>query len=170
MPTGLDLPPSWQVFPPIRTVCFRRAKLGALTMRCRRCHAVLWKEYGQASRFLCHAFFAMLSCSVVVSSLRAEQVEANRAASASQLPAERIVSISRIVIGLRAAVSQLSSYPLETSFPRVTQVSHERLAAQACDGRCAMVKAAYVPDDGIYLTIGSIPSIARWIDQFCCTS
>lgn len=58
---------------------------------------------------------------------------------------------SKLLLELAADIAKYSTYAAPTDFPRVSQVSHEELAAHACGGPCRLVRAAFVPGEGIYL-------------------
>jgi hypothetical protein len=93
--------------------------------------------------------FALLLGAVAPVTLAADPD--NRTKIAANAIAQRLHSMPVLVIDLLRAINKISKYPFPTDFPNVAQVSHEELERHACGGKCAMVKAAYVPQQGIYV-------------------
>jgi hypothetical protein len=60
-------------------------------------------------------------------------------------------STSALVTDLLQAINRISTYSPPTEVPAVAHVSRDELERLACGGACALVKAAYLPDRGIYL-------------------
>lgn len=70
---------------------------------------------------------------------------------ASNAIAQRLHSMPVLVIALLRAISAISDYPFPANFPNVAQVTHQELERHACGGKCTMVEAAYVPQEGIFV-------------------
>jgi hypothetical protein len=94
--------------------------------------------------------FALLLGALVAPVTMAADAD-DRAKAASNAIALRLHSMPILVIELLRAINKISEYPFPTDFPNVAQVPREELERHACGGKCAMVKAAYVAQQGIYV-------------------
>ena len=81
----------------------------------------------------------------------ADLAPAQHSQVASNAIAQRVHSMPLLVIELLRAINAISDYQFPADFPNVAQVSHQELERHACGGKCTMVKAAYVPAQGIFV-------------------
>jgi hypothetical protein len=58
---------------------------------------------------------------------------------------------SKLLREMAADLGKFSAYAAPADFPRFSRVSHEELASHACGGPCRLVRAAFVPGEGIYV-------------------
>lgn len=65
--------------------------------------------------------------------------------------AQRLHSFPDMIVELFAAIEKLSDYARPNSFPRVSQVARAEFERSACGGACRLIKAAYIPEKGVYL-------------------
>jgi hypothetical protein len=73
-------------------------------------------------------------------------------ADASEFMSKQLQSMPQLIISLFSTIETIAKYQAPASYPRVRQVTRLELEREACEGRtCRFVKAAYVPEKGLYL-------------------
>jgi hypothetical protein len=99
-------------------------------------------------KLLCASLLGALFAAPVMA---ADFAPIQHAQVASNAIAQRLHSMPVLVIDLLRAINTISGYQFPEDFPNVAQVSHQELERHACGGKCTMVKAAYVPEQGIFV-------------------
>jgi hypothetical protein len=97
------------------------------------------------------AFALLLGALWIWPTAAAESDLTNRAEAAGEVTTARLHSMPILVVELLQTINEISKYPFPTDLPNVAQVPHEELEHHACGGKCAVIKAAYVPEQGIYI-------------------
>ena len=73
-------------------------------------------------------------------------------ADAGTFMSKRLQSMPDLVISLFGAIERIAKYETPATYPRVRQVTRVELEREACEGRkCRFVKAAYVPEKGLFM-------------------
>jgi len=99
---------------------------------------------------------SLLVCSlctwVLVASAQAQEGSAADGVAPDPAEADASGVVTGVLVNeLMQEIGKLSGYRVHSPLPHISQVPHDVLAAHACSGPCRVVKAAYVPGEGIYI-------------------
>jgi hypothetical protein len=107
--------------------------------------STLRRRVALASVLLLAACFALRQA-------RADEPAPMVMADASPFMSKRLQSMPELIISLFSTIETIAKYQPPANFPRVRQVTRVELEREACEGRkCRFVKAAYVPEKGLYM-------------------
>lgn len=102
------------------------------------------------TRFVAASLLLLAACLLGTRSIRAE--EAIVTADASAFMSKQLQPMPQLIISLFSTIERISKYEAPATYPRVRQVTRNELEREACEGRrCRFVKAAYVPEKGLYM-------------------
>jgi len=103
------------------------------------------------------------ACLLCMRTARAE--EPMMIANASIVMSKQLQPMPQLIISLFSTIERISKYTAPATYPRVRQVTRSELEREACEGRkCRFVKAAYVPEKGLYMDNALDPQ-ARVMDR-----
>jgi hypothetical protein len=94
----------------------------------------------------------LIAACIATRAARADDTPPMVIADASASMSKQLQSMPQLIISLLSAVETIAKYEAPAAFPQVRQVTRTELEREACGGqRCRFVKAAYVPEKGLYL-------------------
>lgn len=106
-----------------------------------------------AGRWRSHAAKAMLlaMCFCACHS-RAESPMAAAATDTFAVMPQHLLSMPQLMLSMMSAIERIGKYKGPANYPSVRRVTRSELEREACEERrCRFVRAAYVPNKGLYL-------------------